>query len=100
MGEGFCDAFRYFMEKCCGLHETSDWFNKIDSFAHMTPDAILRQSGDERHDRIYGIPASRIIQHSGRDFDEFRALWTDLVAKRAGSETPILDSFFNFAPVR
>jgi hypothetical protein len=97
-GEGFCDAFRYFMEKRSGLHHGSEWFNKLDSFAQMTPEAILRKSGDIGYDRGYAIPASQIIQCSDGDFDRFTALWKDLCDKRSSSDKPILNAFFKFAP--
>jgi hypothetical protein len=97
-GDGFCDAFRYFMERLYGLGEVSGWFRKMDSFSAMTPDGILRQSTDGGHDRKYGIPASRIIRRANTDFETFTSLWRELLIRRSKSAEPILDSFFGFSP--
>jgi hypothetical protein len=95
-GEGFCDAFRYMMEKKYVPGPRTSWFEHLDSLTYLTYEQVMAKSGDKHFDQTYFYPASLIIRKSGKDFDRFTALWFELQALHERRHSNVLNSYFGY----
>ena len=96
--EGFCDAFRYFMEKkLLKSQPPSPWLQKMETYSSLTAQQMLKfNTGDVAYNKKYLFPAAMIISHSKKDYGEFRKLWFDLLKKRAAARGNVLNDFFGY----
>jgi hypothetical protein len=75
-GEGFCDAFRYFMED--RFLDDSKWFSNLRSYLKKNIEEILQNRRNLGWKLEYCIPATRIINKAERDYSNFRDMWKQL----------------------
>lgn len=92
---GFCDAFRYFLEEAHLPNPPSGWLLKLRRYLGLQPDEILVQSHDCEHDREYALPASLIVRRA-RCIDSFKLLWHKLCARRVQSQQDVCQQQFQF----
>jgi hypothetical protein len=102
-GEGFCDAFRYFMEQRFCLEPSTHWRLNIERLSALTPDEALGELAranreDIGYNRDYGYPVGRIITKTRRDYGQFKALWFDAVARHSKSTKSVLNEMLGFSP--
>jgi hypothetical protein len=98
--EAWCDAFRYYAERELLPEPRSGWVQRLDRLTQMTEAQVMAE-GDSFTKRKYTYPASLIVKRNGGangSMTTLRALWFDLIAKRAQAGAPVMDAFFGFAP--
>jgi hypothetical protein len=97
-GDGFCDAFRYFMED--KLLENGAFYRKLnDGYIHHTFAENLNVCGrDNRHDIQYAIPASLIVKKAHCSLQDFKRLWIELnnEFQTSNNNDKYLEDYFEF----
>ena len=92
-GDGFCDAFRYCIEKDFLQRGSSIIYQKIDPYLSKREieKMLALPEQDKKWQITNTIPAALIIRRCG-DYEGFKKIWRDL------NQTPEdLDSYFNFS---
>ena len=75
-GDGFCDAFRYFMEE--KYLSDSKWYANIGKYLTMSIDEIIEKPTNMGWKLEYCIPATRIINKANKNYEDFKKLWQEL----------------------
>jgi hypothetical protein len=90
-GDGFCEAFRYYMAKK-NLLASDFMIKKFNEDSNKSDEEII-SSGYKDWDIPYGITAYRIIKGSKDDYGNFKTLWENLNEDKLVN----LDKYFNFS---
>ncbi len=75
-GDGFCDAFRYFMED--RYAEDSRWLDNINSYLPRGIEEILENHKNIGWKLNYCIPCTRIVNKVDKDYAHFKRTWKEL----------------------
>ena len=73
-GEGFCDAFRFFMESRLLGSTDSGFCEKVESYFDKAAAEIIRSNCDEAK---YQGRAAIILRKCSKDYEVFKELWSD-----------------------
>ncbi len=93
-GEGFADAFRYFLERDLMGNEASPWMLEMDRLAQLEPEALAELRRNDELVRVYSYPALVILDRVDRDFGRFEALWFEIGERRRAAGHDILAEEF------
>jgi|GEM_PF-2391146 len=95
-GEGFCDAFRYFMEKQIESKTRSGWLLEKERRLEMIRADQMQAHPRTDFERVYSTPSLLIISKSDYDFDSFLTLWKSLNELRENMDHDILNTYFQY----
>jgi len=96
-GEGFCNAFRYFMELKTN-NKRSKWMNNLKKYMKIVEDLSRLKKSKDKFLNKYIYPAVLIIYKSDNSYDKFFKLWFELNNDRKIKNADILNNYFNFDP--
>ena len=99
-GEGFCDAFRFLMERKYPSETPSTWLTNMNSLCGMRYEEAVAYYTNQQDLSVlqdYLYPCSTLLRSCGGTLEGLRTLWFDLLRLKASAiGEPFLNMFFHY----